>query len=291
MPPSARVTDMHVCPMVSPGPVPHVGGPILPPGCPTVLVGCMPQARVGDMCVCVGPPDAIARGSPTVLVGTMMAARLGDTTVHGGVIVMGLPTVVIGESGSGGGTTGPGGLAISALPNGDLKVGKHIVISGSDAFKQKAVADLCILGNTKTGKDVLAALDANRHDVTLKELDMATARRNGALATRLNGNDAFDPAKGSATLVQYNPDLKAKYTDADGNEHDMPVQSTLGHELIHAVHNDRGTNERRTADPKEAGSNMEEANTIGINDRSEAPMSENNILKDLGAGIRRTDHD
>jgi uncharacterized Zn-binding protein involved in type VI secretion len=78
------------------GTVPHVGGPILPPCCPTVLTGGLPQARVTDMCVCVGPPDVIALGSMTVLVGGLQAARIGDMTVHGGVIVMGLPTVMIG---------------------------------------------------------------------------------------------------------------------------------------------------------------------------------------------------
>jgi uncharacterized Zn-binding protein involved in type VI secretion len=97
--PAARVGDMHTCPMVDPGPKPHVGGPILPPGCPTVIIAGMPAARVGDMATCVGPPDTIAVGSPTVLIGNMMAARLGDQTAHGGVIVVGCPTVIIGESG------------------------------------------------------------------------------------------------------------------------------------------------------------------------------------------------
>ena len=99
MPPAARLTDMHTCPMVTPGvpPIPHVGGPVLPPGCPTVLIGGMPAARVGDMATCVGPPDSIAPpGSPTVLIGGMPAARMGDMTVHGGTIVVGFPTVLIG---------------------------------------------------------------------------------------------------------------------------------------------------------------------------------------------------
>jgi len=89
---------MHTCPMVTPGtpPVPHVGGPILPPGCPTVLIGFLPAARVGDMCTCVGPPDSIVKGSATVLIGNMPAARIGDNTAHGGVIVAGLATVMIG---------------------------------------------------------------------------------------------------------------------------------------------------------------------------------------------------
>jgi uncharacterized Zn-binding protein involved in type VI secretion len=95
MPPATRVGDMHVCPMVT-GVVPHVGGPILPPGCPTVLIGNMPAARVGDQVTCVGPPDVIALGSTTVLIGNMMAARAGDMTAHGGSLVLGSPTVIIG---------------------------------------------------------------------------------------------------------------------------------------------------------------------------------------------------
>jgi uncharacterized Zn-binding protein involved in type VI secretion len=93
--PAARVGDMHVCPMVT-GVVPHVGGPVLPPGGVPVLIGGMPAARVGDMLTCVGPPDVIAAGSATTLIGSMPAARLGDMTGHGGSIVLGLPTVLIG---------------------------------------------------------------------------------------------------------------------------------------------------------------------------------------------------
>lgn len=93
--PAARITDMHVCPMVT-GTVPHVGGPILPAGEPTVLIGGVPAARVGDMATCVGPPDTILMGSGTVIIGGMPAARMGDSTAHGGTIVGGLPTVLIG---------------------------------------------------------------------------------------------------------------------------------------------------------------------------------------------------
>jgi uncharacterized Zn-binding protein involved in type VI secretion len=94
MPPAARVGDMHTCPMVT-GTVPHVGGPILPPGCPTVLIGGLPAARSTDMCTCVGPPDVIAVGSTRVMIGGLPAARMGDQTAHGGVIVMGYPQVMI----------------------------------------------------------------------------------------------------------------------------------------------------------------------------------------------------
>jgi uncharacterized Zn-binding protein involved in type VI secretion len=95
MPPAARLTDNHVCPMMT-GPVPHVGGPVTGPGVPTVLIGKMPAAVVGDMCVCTGPPDTIVKGSATVLIGGKPAARLGDTTAHGGTIVLGCMTVIIG---------------------------------------------------------------------------------------------------------------------------------------------------------------------------------------------------
>jgi len=98
MPPAARLTDMHACPMQTPGvpPIPHVGGPISGPGAPTVLIGGLPAARIGDMAVCVGPPDSIVMGSATVLIASMPAARLGDSCAHGGSIVFGLPTVLIG---------------------------------------------------------------------------------------------------------------------------------------------------------------------------------------------------
>lgn len=95
MPPAARITDMHVCPLVT-GTVPHVGGPIVGGGVPTVLIGGMPAAVVGDTATCVGPPDTIAMGSTTVLIGGRPAARMGDTTAHGGKIVAGCPTVMIG---------------------------------------------------------------------------------------------------------------------------------------------------------------------------------------------------
>jgi uncharacterized Zn-binding protein involved in type VI secretion len=93
--PAARAGDMHVCPMVT-ALVPHVGGPILPPGCPTVLIGGMPAARMGDMATCVGPPDVIILGAPTVLIGGQPAARMGDATAHGGSIILGCPTVLVG---------------------------------------------------------------------------------------------------------------------------------------------------------------------------------------------------
>ncbi|MGZ8376730.1 MAG: PAAR domain-containing protein [Gemmatirosa sp.] len=93
--PAARITDMHVCPMVT-GIVPHVGGPVVQPGGPTTLIVGLPAATATSMCVCVGPPDIIALGSFTVLISSKPAARLGDMTAHGGAVIMGAPTVLIG---------------------------------------------------------------------------------------------------------------------------------------------------------------------------------------------------
>lgn len=99
MMPAARLTDMHVCPMVTPAPVPipHVGGPVIGPGAPTVLIGALPAARATDMCMCVGPPDVIAKGSATVLTMNLPQARITmDPCAHGGMIVVGCFTVIVG---------------------------------------------------------------------------------------------------------------------------------------------------------------------------------------------------
>jgi len=106
--PAARLTDLHTCPMVT-GVVPHVGGPITAPGCPTVLIGGLPAARVTDEVTCAGPPDMIAKGSLTVTIGGLPAARMGDPTAHGGIISTGCPTVLIGDK-AGGGVAGGGGI-------------------------------------------------------------------------------------------------------------------------------------------------------------------------------------
>ena len=98
MPPAARITDMHVCPMVTPGvpPIPHVGGPVIGPCSFNTIIGFLLAARVTDHCLCVGPPDVIVKGSTSVFINNLMAARIGDQTAHGGTIMMGHPTVIIG---------------------------------------------------------------------------------------------------------------------------------------------------------------------------------------------------
>jgi len=96
--PAARVGDMHACPMITPAPVPvpHVGGPLLPPGIPSVMIGNMPAATMGNMATCVGPPDSVIKGSSSVLISSMPAARMGDNCAHGGAIAVGFPQVLIG---------------------------------------------------------------------------------------------------------------------------------------------------------------------------------------------------
>lgn len=92
---AARITDMHTCPMTT-GTVPHVGGPLIPGANSSVLVGGLPASIVGDSCVCTGPPDSLSVGSSSVFIAGSPAVRMGDATGHGGVVVAGCPTVIIG---------------------------------------------------------------------------------------------------------------------------------------------------------------------------------------------------
>ena len=150
MPPAARIGDMHTCPMATPGtpPIPHVGGPIIK-GLPTVMIGFMPAARVSDTAICVGPPDVIVKGSATVLIGFLPAARIGDNTVHGGVIVMGCPTVMIGDAGMGGGgggggagagAAGAGGAAAAPPSNGPFATQDEAARAALDAANPQSIA-------------------------------------------------------------------------------------------------------------------------------------------------------
>jgi uncharacterized Zn-binding protein involved in type VI secretion len=138
MPPAARITDMHVCPMVTPGtpPIPHVGGPIIK-GQPNVLTGKLPQARITDTCVCVGPPDIIVKGSAGVFVGKLPAARIGDTTAHGGSIVKGEFTVLIGEIKGGSVTLDPMEMGAGSSDNAYVG-GAPIAVWAAEAATQAA---------------------------------------------------------------------------------------------------------------------------------------------------------
>jgi uncharacterized Zn-binding protein involved in type VI secretion len=254
MPPAARVGDMHTCPMIDPGPKPHVGGPVLPPGAPTVLIGGMPAARVGDMCTCVGPPDSIAMGSPTVLIMNMMAARLGDPTVHAGVIVVGCPTVQIGIPGMGAPATvaagppvGPpgadpsagtnigeiAGMPVVRMPDGTVRVGNHIVIQGTPQFQAQVLSDLAIIANTPSsdpsrgpaGLDTLSNINNGRHDVTITETAGGNATNPANMA------NAQNPAVGSPSTIEYNNTPQPTAANPSINR---PGDVALHHELTHA---------------------------------------------------------
>jgi uncharacterized Zn-binding protein involved in type VI secretion len=140
--PAARIGDMHMCPMVTPGlpPIPHVGGPITGPGVPTVLIGGVPAATMGDMCVCVGPPDTIVLGSTGVLIGGKPAARMGDQCAHGGAITIGCPTVLIGET-SGGGGGGMAAMPKEAISNVMKDTGKDMEKKMAQAVALKTAAE------------------------------------------------------------------------------------------------------------------------------------------------------
>lgn len=149
--PAARLNDMHICPMVTPGlpPVPHVGGPITGPGCPTVLIGGMPAAVMGDLCVCTGPPDTIALGSTGVFFGGKPAARMGDSCAHGGTIVIGCMTVLIGEA-SGGGGGGLSVLPVSVLLKMAESISSNASIKHIVQMKQAAAQGTPLVHNPAT---------------------------------------------------------------------------------------------------------------------------------------------
>lgn len=188
--PAARITDMHVCAMAT-GLVPHVGGPITT-GMPTVITGGMPQARITDICVCVGPPDVIVKGSPTVLVGGLMAARIGDLTAHGGTIVTGFPTVLIGEAGAGGGGFGGAGGG-----SGDVAI--SLATSGpgleSPLHQAKALADAAVNATPFIERCMPGAPDI---PFVLPDMDVAADQANTLVAAALNATPFCVPCAMSA---------------------------------------------------------------------------------------------
>jgi uncharacterized Zn-binding protein involved in type VI secretion len=302
---------MHTCPMVNPGPVPHVGGPILPPCKVNVLTGKLPQARITDRAVCVGPPDMIAKGSATVLVGSLPAARLGDNTVHGGVIVAGCPTVLIGDAGGGGGAGGGGAGAMAAAaalsepmlqaqaliaaakagipfvercskagapaltPSGPKKYGKAIVIEGDDDFKKRVTADLDAINKTPTGAKLLADLDASGKTVKITKTSggNSVSYSDVTKATKqANGKNGL----GSDSTVKYNPDRNKIGTEPWETR---PPAIGLAHELIHAKHASEGSRDVTQVpnDKKGTTTKLEEVRTTGVPPYDKEPYSENKI--------------
>lgn len=263
--PAARVGDLHTCPMVTPGlpPVPHVGGPILPPGAPLTFVGGPNAARLSDMATCVGPPDVIAMGSTSVLVQGLPAARQTDATAHGGLISVGLPTVLI------------GGPAFALPPN--------VTVDGPPLFQQQTLRDLYFLSTTPTGAALLARLGAAGEPVSI----VPTSDANGYCSP----NNGLFARLGIATgsTVQYNPNYRSNAYDAAGNLIAQPPQVILAHELSHALANSEGDH-RYGTDPappaSEPNIEEEEAQAIGTGSHTGRNPSENSLRTDLGLPAR-----
>lgn len=283
MPPAARITDMHVCPLVT-GVVPHVGGPILPPCEPTVLIGGLPAARITDMLTCVGPPDVILMGSPTVLIGNLMAARIGDPTAHGGVIVLGCFTVMIGEAGTPGstmanafgldaavagtdafgiGVPSTGGTAASSTE----EYASGVKMNGSTDFRKKTKEALDRLNATPTGKALLKSIGDSKKTVTIVETTVNNGQCRRASDDANKKSDGA-PGKGSDSTVSFNP----SFTPGG-----IPNEDVLGHEMIHAQHNAYG--QRETG--KTGGVKDEELKTVGLPPFPEKGLTENSLREDL----------
>lgn len=167
---AARLGDVHACPMLNPDESPHVGGPIST-GAATVMIGFMPAARVSDSAVCVGPPDAIAAGSPTVLVCGMAQARVGDATVHGGVIVAGCPTVLVGDAGAGGfgGANTPSGAAAAQAKESRAAMWRRKVSEETGIPEKALTVDVAPDGGIGT-----LTIDANTLDGPLSVKSLAS---------------------------------------------------------------------------------------------------------------------
>lgn len=230
MPPSARLTDMHVCPMVT-GIVPHVGGPILPPCFPTVMVAGLPAARVTDPAMCVGPPDTISLGAQSVLIGGLPAARMTDLTIHGGNIVLGCPTVIIG----------------------DPSVPFPFSVIGTPAQITQIQVALAALYSTPSGKALIASIAASGHIVTIQTTTGGSQDAPGvAPGTKSDTTVSWNPAQNLPGLPPGDPRSGAV---------------VLGHELCHANHAANGTSANGPQDsyPSQVGSSSrgEERQTVG----------------------------
>ena len=293
MPPAARASDMHVCPQVTVL-VPHVGGPILPPCCPTVLIGFLPAARVTDMLTCVGPPDIIAKGSPTVLIGGLMAARVGDITAHGGNIILGCFTVLIGEAGMGSVGMSPpapaeGGAPPSAPatspPIIEEAYSKGIEIKGTKEFIETTKDHLDNIGKTPTGKKLLESLAESGKTTTIiqtsggNEAPPKNFKAALAKGSTLKWEDSSKKehsltgdGSGSDTTVKYNPDRKSI---GKGKEdwQTRPPEVGLAHELVHA---DDAAHGKMDGEKKDGVYNYERQ-AVGLPPYEDKAISENKI--------------
>ena len=305
--PAARVGDLHLCPMVTPGlpPVPHVGGPILPPGAVTILIGGSPAAALGDICTCVGPPDSIVQGAVSVLVYGRPAARMGDMTAHGGVISIGFPTVMIGgpaftapstaitiEDQSWWNPTDWWDLIAGNPP--DIMYG-NIVIRGDAAYQAQVLADLQALDATPSGRRLINSINSSGKTVTIENYTGTQPNALTYYQTSATRNADGTPGTPSDARIEYSPNISQLNTANPAMTAPPPIW--LAHELGHADHATHGTiatgqsqNDSRT-DPVTGNpiqENNEELNTAGIpphtgpgkTNGEDSGVTENDIRRD-----------
>jgi uncharacterized Zn-binding protein involved in type VI secretion len=264
--PAARVGDMHLCPMVTPGlpPIPHVGGVILPPGVITVSIGGMPAAGLGDICMCVGPVDPIVMGSTGVLVGGKFAARMGDPTAHGGKITVGVPSVQIGDIGA-------GGRALTIISVNPLKVqyGPFVITASPNdaAFLGNVIASLVRLDATPTMHGAFDAIAASGNKVSIHKYDVSDPWHqamgpNNAYCLENDPAGAANPKKGSASVVAWDPDVHGFGVPNPSSNPGSDI--ILAHELVHATHNATGTHDYNNQQAGNGSQVNEERNTVGL---------------------------
>jgi len=281
---------MHTCPICMGAPL-----PIVAIGAPTVLIGGLPAARMTDLCVCIPPivPDMIAFGSPTVLIMGLPAARMLDPTAKGGVILPPCcPTVLIGMVGipappSPPSLPSPPGapdidpeLPVTQVvtPSGEAvtQVGNNITIKGSQAFRDRVVADLAKLSATPTGDKLLDSIDAGNKKVTIQETSGGNECGYDSPNDRFVKPDGTN-GSGSGSTVSYNPNTTQI---DDGSEPWMtrPPEVGLGHELVHADDASKG----QQVPGESGGIRNREKQAVGLPPYQNKDPSENKLRADLG---------
>lgn len=279
-PPASRIGDLHTCPLVTVL-VPHVGGPFLL-GAFTVLTGGPPQSRQGDTLICVGPPDVCAMGMPTVLVGMAGGGGLGALLAGvmgaiGGLLGDPYPRAVLQDDGS-----------IVTEYN------EQITIEGSAEYQATVVHDLDTFTATETGQKWLDAYADTGRNITIRPITPPRDYDNG-YGIRVQGDDALirddgTAGPGSDTIIEFNPARSGRYRGEDGNMYDRGPSDTLGHELMHGLHNGQGMNRRNQPDPHDPHDNQEEAQTIGVHGYEDDEITERALLDEDGRSAR-PDHD
>jgi uncharacterized Zn-binding protein involved in type VI secretion len=257
--PAARINDPHICPMFD-GPKPHVGGTVLPPGVPTVLIGGIPAATLAGLCLCTSPaPNMIAKGSAGVFIGKKPAARQFDTTAHGGTIMMGLPTVLIGDS-----SMGPA-RAVTLLPNGDIMFGPSIIIKAdpnNPDFQMQALQAMIRLNTTPTMQRAFSALEGSGNKLTI--IPYVPPPGWGPFNAYCQPGPSVPGQTGVSSTVAWDPNVQGFGPPGTTPPSSQPGSDViLAHEMIHGTHN--ATNTAGTGPVNGAGSNVsEERNTVGL---------------------------